>query len=60
MLIQCCPIENTLSSIHEVGEAEDSSYDHEYLSDDEPLVQEFIGTHVVLEALRGIEQARAA
>ena len=31
--------ENILSSIHEVEEAEDLSYDDEYLSDDEPIVQ---------------------
>ena len=39
--------ENILSSIHEVGEAEDSSYDDEYLSDDEPQVQGFIGICVI-------------
>ena len=38
-----------LSSIHEVGEAEDSFYDEEYLSDDEPLVQWFIEIRVVPE-----------
>ena len=56
--------ETILSSIHEVGEAEDSSYDEEYLSDDEPLVQGFIGIRVVPEgssvpeqlALRAIAQ----
>ena len=41
--------ENKLSSIHEVGEVEDSSYDDEFLSDDEPLVQGVIGIRVVPE-----------
>ena len=41
--------ESILSSIHKIGEAEGSSYDYEYLSDDEPLVQGFIGICVVPE-----------
>ena len=52
-LIHCCQM---ASSIHEVGEAEDSSYDDEYLSDDQPLVQGFIGMRVVLEGSRAPEQ----
>ena len=48
--------ENILSSIHEVGEAEDSFYDDEYLSDDEPLVHGFIGIRVVPEGSSVPEQ----
>ena len=48
--------ENTLSSIHEVGEAEDSSYDDEFLSDDKPLVQGVIGIRVVPEGSSVPEQ----
>ena len=59
-----CVTENMLSSIHEVWNAEDSSYDDENLSDDERLVQGFIGIRVVPEgssvpeqlALRAIAQ----
>jgi hypothetical protein len=49
-----------LSSIHEVGEAEDSSYDEEYLSDDEPLVQGFIGIRIVPEGSSFPEQLAVA
>ena len=48
--------ENIQSGIHEVGEAENSSYDDEYLSDDEPLVQGFIRIRVVLEGNSVSEQ----
>ena len=41
--------ENIVSSLHEVGGVEDSSYDDEFLSDDEPLVNGFIGINVVPE-----------
>ena len=49
--------ENIISSIHEVGEAEDSSYDDEYLSDDEPLVQGFIGISFIPEGSSVSEQS---
>ena len=39
--------ENILSIIHEVGEAEDSSYDDVYLSDEESLVQWFIRIRII-------------
>ena len=43
-------------SIREVLEAEDSSYNDEYLSYDYPLVQEFVGIHVVPKGSSAPEQ----